>query len=65
MVITISNYSGRECFVECTQGGKKAEEYRTRFGSGQVSKGNLFSAMEEIADFVNNELKEECMFEVM
>ena len=65
MVITISNYSERECFVECTQGGKKAEEYRTRFRNNQISKGNLFSAMEEIADFVNNKLKEECFFEVL
>lgn len=65
MVITISGYSGREVTVECTQGGKKADEYRTRIGNGLVAKGNLFSAMEEIADFINNELNEECFFEVM
>ncbi len=65
MVITISSYSGRECTVECTQGGKKADKYRTRFGNGLVAKGNLFSAMEEIADYINNELNEECFFEVM
>lgn len=64
MVITISGANGREVTVECTQGGKKAEQYRTRIGNGRVAKGNLFTVMEEIADFVNNELNEECFFEV-
>jgi len=65
MVITISGYSEHECVVECERGGKKADEYRTRIGKGIVTKSDLFTVMEEIADFVNNELNEECFFEVL
>lgn len=64
MVITIDGYSDREVMVTCEQGGKKADEYRKRFGNGRCEKGNLYSVMEEIADFINNELNEECFFEV-
>ena len=65
MIITISGLGGREVVVSCEQGGEKANEYRTRFGKGRVAKGNLFDVMEEIADFINNELEDECLFEVV
>ena len=65
MVITISGLDGREVVVSCEQGGKPANEYRTRFGKCRVAKGNLFDAMEEIAFFINNELKDDCLFEVV
>lgn len=65
MIITITKHNGIECWIECEQGGAKAEEYNKRIGKGRVSNGNLFTAMVGIADFVNNELKEECLFEVV
>ena len=46
--------------------GSKDERFQKAWGwKNRVSRENLFDVMNEIASWVNNELKEECLFEML
>ena len=57
MTITIyDSVKPTKVIVEC----KKLDYYKREY----VDKKDLFSKMQELSKWVNNELKEECLFEI-
>ena len=45
--------------------GGRSKEFMDRYGSTyRVSKDNFYKALAEISEWANNELGEECLFEI-
>ena len=67
MVIALNwGYNKESVFISFSQGHSyEREEFIKEFGKEiKCKKSEVFPMMDKIADFVNNELGEECLFEV-
>ena len=67
MVITIyGGYDKRYCWLGITSGNYDCRDaWRKKYGGNiMVNVGNLFTVMEEISSWANNEMCEECTFDI-
>lgn len=60
MIITIyEGYNKNSYLVKCQN-----PDFINKFGSKQIDTTDLFKTMKEISEFVNNVIKDECLFEI-